>query len=107
MISKIIKAITSLFSKNNIGILFKILAIKAGSAIAKEIMNPQNQQKAYEFVKDLASRKDLTNKEKADEFNKKMKKYLKSLGKKIADSTINCLRELAVNAFKCESEEAE
>lgn len=40
MISKIIKAITSLFSKNNIGILFKILAIKAGSAIAKEIMDP-------------------------------------------------------------------
>ena len=34
-----------------------------------------------------------------------MKKYLKSLGKKVADSTINCLRELAVNAFKCESEE--
>lgn len=36
-----------------------------------------------------------------------MKKYLKSLGKKVSDSAINCLRELAVNAFKCESEEAE
>lgn len=107
MISKIIKAITCFFTSDNIGILLKILAMKAKSVIAKEIMNKENQQKAYEFVKDLASRKDLTNKEKADAFNKKMKKHLKSLGKKVSDSTINCLRELAVNAFKCESEEAE
>lgn len=42
MISKIIKAITSFFSNNNIGILFKILAIEAKSIIAKEIMSKEN-----------------------------------------------------------------
>lgn len=42
---------------------------------------------------------------KAKVFNKKMAEWFMMAGKKASDSVVNCLRELAVNAFKCESEE--
>jgi hypothetical protein len=44
----------------------------------------------------------LTNKEKQKIFNQQMLEWAKSLGKKMSESVINCLRELAVNALKAE-----
>lgn len=105
MIAKIVAAVVKIFSKTKPGVLLQILAVKAGSVIASEILDPQNQKKAYEFVKELHLRKDLDNSMKAKVFNKKMAEWFMMAGKKASDSVVNCLRELAVNAFKCESEE--
>ena len=91
-----------LFTKEKIGILF-IMLFKAGfSAVAQQIADLQLQKKALEFVKELAARTDITNKEKAVIFNEKMLEYGKKLGKVLCESVINCLRELAVNALKAE-----
>jgi hypothetical protein len=91
-----------LFTKEKIGILF-IMLFKAGfSAVAQQIADLQLQKKALEFVKELAARNDITNKEKAVIFNEKMLEYGKKLGKVLCESVINCLRELAVNALKAE-----
>ena len=91
-----------LFTKEKIGILF-VMLFKAGiSAVAAQIADLELQKKAYEFVKELAQREDLTNKQKAVIFNEKMLEYGKKLGKTLCDSVINCLRELAVNALKAQ-----
>ena len=91
-----------LFTKEKIGILF-VMLFKAGiSAVARQIADLQLQKKALEFVKELAARDDITNKEKAVIFNEKMLEYGKKLGKVLCESVINCLRELAVNALKAE-----
>ena len=102
MMSKILLKICSLFPKSKLGILLSIMFTKASSVVIKDILDPENQKKAYEFVKELHNRTDISNKVKAKEFNKMMIRQLKKEGKEICDSVINCLRELAVNALKTE-----
>ena len=68
-------------------------------------MDSDNQKKAYEFVKELNARTDMTNYEKAQTFNLKMLDWAKKLGKIRTDSTINCPRVLAVNAIKSEKDD--
>ena len=75
---------------------------KASSVVIKDILDPENQKKAYEFVKELHNRTDISNKVKTREFNKMMIRQLKKEGKEVCESVINCLRELAVNALKTE-----
>lgn len=94
--------IKSLFTAKKVGILLTIFAKKAVAPVIAEIADPENQKKAYEFVKDLRLRTDLTNKQKAVLFNKQMLEWSKNAGKILADSVVNCLRELAVNALKAE-----
>lgn len=105
MLAKILIKICSFFPKSKLGILLSILFSKAGSTILKDIFNPDNQKKAYDFVKKLHYRDDISNSEKAKEFNKMMIDQLKIEGKNVCDSVINCLRELAVNAVKSELNE--
>lgn len=105
MLAKILLKICSLFPTSKLGILLSILFSKAGSTVLKDIFNPDNQKKAYEFVKKLHYRDDISNSEKAKEFNKMMVNQLKIEGKNVCDSVINCLRELAVNAVKTEINE--
>ena len=108
MVTLLLKWLCSFFTADKIGILVRMLLINTGSLIAKDILNPENQKKALEFVKELAKREDLSNKEKAAVFNEKMIDFAKKSGKVLADSVINCLREFAVNAFKAQqAEEAE
>ena len=102
MFGLLFKWICSLFTADKIGVLVRLLLINTGSLVAKDILNPENQKKALEFVKELHNREDLTNKEKAAEFNKKMLDFAKKSGKVLGESVINCLREFAVNAFKVE-----
>ena len=99
MFSKILLIIKSLFSTNKFGILFQIIFASAAKQVAKEILDSENQKKAFEFVKELHNRKDMTNQEKMDEFNLKMLSWAKQIGKEMKDSVINCLRELAVSAL--------
>ena len=102
MFAKIISIFTSMFTRNKIGMLIEILLLRAGSTIAKEILDKDNQKIAYEFVKALNARVDITSKEKAKLFNQQMLDWAKKLGKKMNESVVNCLRELAVNALKSE-----
>lgn len=91
-----------LFTANKIGILLSLLAKNAANKIATEILDPDNQKKAYEFVKELNANDALTTKEKTAIFNKKLTDWAKAKGKVLNGSIINCLRELAVNAIKAE-----
>ena len=102
MFAKIISIFTSMFTRNEIGMLIEILLLRASSTIAKEILDKDNQKIAYEFVKTLNARVDITSKEKAKLFNEQMLDWAKKLGKKMNESVVNCLRELAVNALKSE-----
>lgn len=104
MFTKLLSLFTSLFTKNKVGLLLQIMLAKAASVAMKEILDPENQKKAYEFVKDLNSQ-DLSNYAKAKIFNQRMLEWAKSLGKKMSESTINCLREMAVNVAKAEKEQ--
>ena len=99
--------IKGLFTAKKLGIILAIFAKKAASVMIKEIMDPVNQQKAYDFVKELRAREDMTNSEKAKMFNKQMLDWAKKVGKKLSDSMINCLREMAVAALKAEQPCAE
>jgi len=94
--------IKRLFSASGVGMLFAAMAKHAASAAVSQIMDPENQRKAYEFVKELRFRTDMSNLEKAEAFNLKMLVWAEKVGRIMADSAINCLRELAVSALKAE-----
>lgn len=100
MLSALWSWFVGLFTKEKIGILFVMLFKAGASAVAKQIADMNLQKKAFEFVKELALRQDLTNAEKANLFNEKMLAYARDMGKVLKESVINCLRELAVNALK-------
>lgn len=85
-----------------LGKLLKILLRNAVLTIAAEILDEENQKKAYQFVKELNLRTDLTNAQKAKVFNKQMLEWAKKAGKVFSTSVVNCLRELAVSAVKTE-----
>lgn len=65
MFSSIWSAICAFFSRKTVGILIKTILIKASTTALKELMDSDNQKKAYEFVKELNARTDMTNYEKA------------------------------------------
>lgn len=94
--------VKGLFTAKKVGVLLAIFAKKAVAPVIDEIADPENQKKAYEFVKELRLRTDLTSEQKAALFNKQMLEWSKKAGKILADSVVNCLRELAVNALKAE-----
>ena len=102
MLSALWAWFVGLFTKEKIGILFLLLFKSGASAIAQYIADNDLQNKAYEFVKELASNDKMTNAEKAQAFNEKMLEYGKKVGKVLGESVINCLRELAVNALKAQ-----
>lgn len=93
----------SFFTADKIGVLVRRLFISAAKPVVSELLLPENQKKAYEFVKGLRARTDLTNSQKAKEFNRAFMDWAKKQGKTVALSVVNCLRELAVNALKAES----
>lgn len=100
MLSAIWAWFVGLFTKEKVGILFVMLFKAGASTIAMQIADRQLHRKALEFVKELHSRTDIDNSEKARIFNDKMLAYGKELGKDLCESVVNCLRELAVNALK-------
>lgn len=98
------KWLVSIFTTDKIGVLVRLLLLGASKAVIKDLSNTENQRKAYEFVKELNQRTDLTNSEKAALFNEKFLAWAKAGGKAIALSIVNCLREMAVNALKAEDD---
>lgn len=92
--------VKGLFAAKKAGVLFAVFAQKALAPAVAQIADPENQMKAYEFVRELSLRKDMTNREKAEAFNLKMLDWAGRVGRVLAESAVNCLRELAVNALK-------
>lgn len=92
----------SLFTGERIGVIWRTIFTAAKSSLAQMVSDPENQQKALDLVRDLASSK-LTNEQKRDEFNAQMKSWAKAAGKDLSDAVLNALRENAVVALKCES----
>lgn len=105
IMSGIIAWITSFFTKDALGILFKMLFAKSAAPVVRDILDPKNQKIALEFVRELNNDKSLTTGEKAAIFNKMMLNWAKKEGLKMCESAINLLRELAVNAVKAEMED--
>lgn len=107
MLTAIWTKICALFGADTFGVLLKILlqkiVAKAASEIIDQVKNKENQQKAYEFVKELNANTEMSNSEKVKTFNKKMAEWAKDVAKTtLSDSAINLLRELAVVAIKAE-----
>ena len=100
MFKLLLKWLLSFFTADKIGVLVRMLLAKAGTEIGKELLDLGAQKKALEFVKELNSRKDLSTKGKAAEFNKMMLSWAGEVGLKLSTSVINCLREMAVVALK-------
>lgn len=102
MLAKIFSYISKFIPDSKLGVILSLLLTKASSVLIADIFNAENQRVAYYFVKALSENDKLTGKEKAARFNEQMLQWAKAEGKKISESCINCLRELAVNAFKAE-----
>ena len=105
MISAALSWIKSLFVAETVGILLKKLLKGAAKGLTKEIFSEENQRKAYEFVKELNANAEMSGAEKAKEFNRKMLEWAAKCGKVIAESAVNCLREMAVSVVKDEISE--
>lgn len=91
----------SLFTGERIGVIWRTIFTAAKSSLAQMVSDPENQQKALDLVRDLASSK-LTNDEKRKEFETLIKAWAKAAGKDLSDAVVNALRENAVIALKCE-----
>ena len=102
MLKFLCKYALSFFTKDKIGVLIRMLFAHVGKHIADQILDADNQSKAYEFAKEVSARNDMTNEQKAKAFNEKMRGYAKSVEKPLSECAINCLRELAVSAVKGE-----
>ena len=98
--------ICSILPKKALGVLTKIIFQAVGSVFVSAILNKEFQQTAYNFVKELHNRKDLTNIQKAELFNQKFLTWCIERGKEVKESVINCLREWAVIALKSELEKS-
>ena len=91
--------ICSFFTKENIGIIWRVLFTTAKESVKNTIHDPAIQQKAFDLAKSLM-KKDMTGEQKKDMFNEAMKEYLKGIGAEIGTSTLNTIRELALDAAK-------
>lgn len=91
--------ICRLFTKENVGIIWKTLFASAKDAAKKAINDPKVQAKAFETAKTLLSA-NISGDAKKDAFNSTMKDFFAEYGKEVGTSTLNCIRELAVEAAK-------
>lgn len=91
--------ICRLFTKENVGIIWKTLFASSKDAVKKAINDPKVQAKAFETAKMLLSM-DISGDAKKDAFNSTMKDFFAYYGKEVGTSTLNCIRELAVEAAK-------
>ena len=100
-LTKIFKFFVNLFKRQDMKVeIFNILLAGLDSEEIKELRDADIMNKAWEFVKDLHTRTDLTGKEKAALFNEQMLKWGKKVGKVIGVASLNIIREIAYAALK-------
>lgn len=100
---KLWNIICSLFTRENVGIIWKTLFASSKNAAKRAINDPKVQARAFEMAKTLMSA-DISGNAKKDAFNSAMKDFLAEYGTEVGTSTLNCIRELAVEAVKQNSE---
>lgn len=101
---KLWNIICSLFTRENVGIIWKTLFASAKDAAHRAINDPKVQKRAFEMAKTLMSM-DISGDAKKDAFNSAMKDFFAEYGTEVGTSTLNCIRELAVEAVKQNTEE--
>jgi len=103
---KLWNIVCSLFTRENVGIIWRTLFSTTKEAVKNTIHDPAIQERAFTIVKSLM----LTDKsadEKREAFNRMLGEYLKKIGVEVGTSTVNVIRELAVEAVKeAQSQEA-
>lgn len=89
-----------------IGVIWSTLkSSSAGCAVIKALSDTTLQQKAFELVSALQS-SDKTSEEKEAAFNEAFNAFCDANGYTLAKSTVNCLRELALAAYKARQQSA-
>lgn len=96
---RIWKWICSLFTRENIGIIWRTLFECAKGKVVNAIHDPAVQKDAFELAKSLLT-SDMTGEQKKELFNQKMLAALKDMGVEVGTSTLNVIRELALEAVK-------
>lgn len=96
---RIWKWICSLFTRENIGIIWRTLFECAKGKVVNAIHDPAVQEEAFELAKSLLT-SDMTGEQKKELFNQKMLAALKDMGVEVGTSTLNVIRELALEAAK-------
>ena len=100
-LTKIFTFFVNLFKRQDLKVeIFNILLGGLDSDEIKELRDADIMNKAWEFVKELHIRTDLTGKEKATLFNEKMLKWGKKVGKVLGVAALNIIREVAYAALK-------
>lgn len=100
MIARIITFVKGLFCKQTLSSIIKALLVNSATTTAKIVKDEDLVHRAVDFVRELNANKEMSTKDKAAEFNKKLLEYAAKMGKKITESNINLLREQIVDAFK-------
>ncbi len=101
MIAKIIDFFKGfMHHKNSSGCIAKCFAKHKSTLVISEIVDPVNQERAVEFVKQACSKKNFSSSEKAEFFNLKMLDWAENNGVKLSDCALNCLRETALASVK-------
>lgn len=84
--------------------IFRAVLGAAKNTAAKQVMDPANWTKALEIANMLMD-SGLSNADRREQFNAEMKLWAKSVGKTLAESAVNALRENAVVAIKSDCAE--
>ena len=101
VLKKIFTFFVDLFKSKDMKVeIFNILTANCDSAELKELRDADLMNRAWELVKELHVRTDLTSKQKADIFNEKLLYWGKKVGKVIGTMALNIVREIAYAALK-------
>ena len=101
VLNKIFNFFVALFKRQDVQVeSLNIIVSNLSSPELKELCDSDLMNKAWEFVKELHIRTDLTGKEKAEIFNKKLIEYGKKVGKVVAVLACNIIREVTYTALK-------
>lgn len=99
------KWICSFFTKENLGVIWRVLFNSAKTTALNIIHDAEVQRKAFDIAKSMLN-SDISSEDKRQRFDSLMIEQLNKMGKEVGSSTLNTIRELAVEAVKtCSSEE--
>lgn len=104
MIKKLWDWICSFFTSENVGIIWRTLFETAKEAASNIIHDADVQRKAFDIAKSMFD-SDISSEEKRQKFDSLMLEQLTKMGKEVSTSTLNTIRELAVEAVKQNAEE--
>lgn len=93
--------VTSLFTGDKIGVIWRAMFTATKNVVAEMVSNPKNQQAALDLARDLMD-SGKSNEEKKEAFNAALKAWAKDAGVALTEAAINALRENAVVALKGE-----